>query len=92
MIYCVKEIEMGVYHMISSYIEIKMVKFKIKFYFKTNKVEGYKTDEENSPKSDDDPQKQIQKLRVNRVLKRQTHKNKNKKKIVIKKLKSIKLK
>ena len=67
-----------------------MVKFKIKFYFNTNKIEGYKTDEENSPKSDDDPKKRIQKLKINRVLKRQTQKNKNKKKTIIKKIKTSK--
>ena len=92
MIYCVKKIEYGIHSIIASYMEIKMVKFKTKFYYNTNKVEGYKTDEENSPKNDEDPKKRIRKLKINRVLKRQTEKNKNKRKTIIKKIQSNKIK
>ena len=83
-IYCHKTFENGIYNMIYSFMEINSVKLKTMFYVDIRSFEGYRTDEGNSPKSGDDDEERIQRNRINRVLKSQTRKNKNKRRIIIK--------
>ena len=83
-LYCLNPIEIGIYCIIKSFINNDNVELKMMFHVKIPSMEGYITDESNSPTWDDNEEEWERRMKISRVLKRQTRKHKGKRRIIIK--------